>query len=159
MGLNHWNKHMNNIFHCHARACFQNIFLSLKAFSQKVAGKRPVWSYQQKTRATFWSLRWGSKWGSVYCFSFWKKGIAVKERLLWYNTLLCLHQRWEKEPLEQNVAWSLRTWRKMLLMQKNISRSSLSMMRGTTRTTESLYKRSKDSSSLACLYLLAVILC
>lgn len=56
------------------------------------------------------------------------------------------------------MAWSLLTWRKMLLMQKNISRGSTSMMRGTTRTIESLYKKSKDSFSLACLYLLTIIL-
>lgn len=60
------------------------------------------------------------------------------------NCLFLCDLRCEKEPLEQNAAWCLRTRRKVLLMQRNISRGSRSTTRGTTRTTKSLYKTSKD---------------
>lgn len=53
--------------------------------------------------------------------------------------------RCEKEPLGQNAVWCLLTWRKSLLMQKNISKGLKSLIHGLTRTTNSLFKMGKDS--------------
>lgn len=62
-----------------------------------------------------------------------------KQKLnLWFMSFRC-----GKEPLEQNVAWSLLTKKTTPSMQRSITRGSTSLTRGTTRTTKSLCKTSK----------------
>lgn len=118
---------------------YNDMFLAHKVFYPKAAGREPVWSCPQRTRVTSRSLRWRSKWGSIWFHHIIEMRISVQNT---YSVVCVI--RCGKEPLEQNAAWCLHTRKTTLLMQRNISRGSRSTTRGSTRTTKSLCKTSKD---------------